>query len=522
MKKNFFKFAALMMAAATLVVACSDDKTEDGGKGGQNALGAPVVFLERQGATLNVEWEYVSGAKLYEVNANVIGEVDSEGTVTNYAEENVTALLESPKVTENLTETLTLNKGYVYEVQVVATAEGRENSEVGTATTMYYVAAMMYEGGELAALIAADVEEKAANDELEVSLLAGAEYSLESTLDLGLHSTKFVVKKWDETNKKYVEATAEDKRPIVVMGELGRLRTASGLQISGVNFDCTAQVLTPGDVDYGFITMSATYYPEREHMYGNLKIQSMVEPIVVANCNIKDLPSSFFIGGINAWGIESLTIDNCIIQARKEGGLVGNNYEFVNFMKANQTGEEGTTCAFAALRVFTIKNSTIYGLGDNGARFYRWTNQDNIGAGNGTLFASGDKTTQFVMTNTTLHGWSNQADNFAHTKLDVVEMHDNVLYNAYAFNKLIRQGTSSVDLTKTNPETNIAWSPYFYKDGEGAGVAGGDTEAALVTGVELKFTGTEPTELNLEDDVKGGQSFAYTCEKTLAGDPRWK
>lgn len=529
MKKNFFKFAALMMAAAAMVVSCTDDGPDGPNGGKEETPATPVVSAMRNGTDMTVTWNTDAAHEYYGIKVLEVGTVevvDKKPVTTPYAEAEYVTVYNNDKL-EFQQAKVKVEKGKVYAIYVTGyTAKGTP-SEAGEAECMYYVKPMQFETScELAKAIADDIEENdmVATDEIEVTLMEGVEYTFNSALDFAQHPTTFKVQANAEGGSyEDFDAAKGHKRPIVKFGAKGLLYTAAGLTIENVNFDCTEQEVTKPES--GFITMS----PQR---FTNLVLVSMnggndqsfylKSPIVVRNCNFKNMPAGFLAIGINSWSLDNITIDNCIMQFNSKVST-----EFICFNPGSAYGflygEEGAGEGMPAqtwrgqAREIEIKNTTIYNIGDAKARIYNGYNADmkrHFTVEEGF----------YKMTNVTLHSFSESYDNSFNNTAKVagfkVSLNNNVFYNVINISKL----NNGADISGTDPTTNVIYHKWRVDNGLSAWSLNGlgepnDSEAKLASLVEFQFTGTEPTALDLTDDVKGGQNFSYSAG---TGDPRWK
>ena len=547
MKKELLKtgrlLAALMVSAALVFTACDkDDTTPDGPDGpdgpSEQAPATPNVSAIRSGEEVTITWDSAVGIEYYTVDVINIGTVDEKGKPVPFEkEEDVKSILDKPIQTEWQKATATLEKGKAYEIYVTAYTANDTPSEPGSASCVYFVLPLQFEKScELSKAIADKIAELkiGEDEEMEVTLMEGVDYTLEAALDLGLHQTTFkVVGNAEGGLYEDFDAAKGHTRPIVTFEGAARLFTASGLVISDINFDCTnvAYENAKNTVDYGFITMSPNKHEARiisgvdgtttyKYHYLNEK-----HPIVVKNCDIKNMQSSFFASGQWQWAIDRITIENCLIQAdNSQNKLWGNNFEFIAFSTAGNKGttikEDGTTTEGwinfgGGVREFVVKKSTIYNIAEAGSsntRFYVWTNA-NAGKKYVPLFFDGKADSLIEMEETIIHGWSPSIDNFANNgAITKITFNKCIFYNCYALNKLNKQGAANLDAT--NVASNYIWNPYLVGTG-GAGAADSDAVFANIT--EFSFTGTTPSVLDFTQK-NGGQNFKYSVE---AGDPRW-
>lgn len=547
MKKEFLKtkqlLVAVMMAAAAMFVACdkSDDVVDepDGPSGGGDKveavqLQAPAFgeeYLKRLDntdgtASLEVNWGAVAHVSAYKVDVNLVAKFDETTNTLKAVEpaESKLSVTTDDLTTSTRTLTAPIEYGGKYAVSIVALGDGEEytDSEAVSAEYFYYIAPnLVAEGAELSAAVKAILDENADAAEVRVALLAGVEYKLDAELDFGRSKVRMFAGEYDDNG-----VLQESKsRALVTIGGEGIIYTAAGLEIVNVNFDCTGQKFTTSSKpNHGFITMSPVQHedmiaqpcgsePEKEN--GIIENYYLEDPIVVKNCNVKNIAGSFFSPGLNAWAIKEITAENCIFQFNSFGTGENSNdgAGFIDFYQAGGTYLRKNQVWRGACQNLNLKDCTIYNLGDARTYFYRWCNADckrHFSAEEGS----------FNMENVTIHGFTS-FDKFGNN-LGKVKGYLNVwtnclFYNCSMIDKLINGG----NVDGINPDTNHAgfdegWVAHDNKFNDVEGVFG--DSAAKYAKNDAKFTGSKPTELDLTDDAKGGQSFTYSV---AAGDPRW-
>ena len=549
MKKELLKakvlLVALMMVATTaMFVACDDaddvddDPTgqlpgDDENPGGDNPGGdnpgeqtgeplpAPAFDPETnlvrgagtETAQLTVSWGYVENASAYKVTATRVALV----TDTGLDEEPVSAY---DRETDRTSVSFEIKYGGKYAITIQALGgEGYANSEVVEAEYFWYVEPVTVEAGDLAQILPALLAETT-EAEPTFALVAGRDYQINSALDLGRHNV--VIKSLGEVGEGVYLDNGE--RATIVFGANGLLFTSAGLTLNGVNFDCTAQEITGSSKpNLGVINMSPVQYPEMvvaATAAGEFNTYYLGEALTITNCNFKNIKGSFFCPGNNAWSIAQMNIDGCIFQFNSyaTGTASADGAGFIDFYngvwESNGWFIGEAQQVRGALQYLVIKNSTIYNTGDARTYFYRWAQADvkrhfetEVGG--------------FTMENVTIHGfstWDKAGANTGKCSEFKYDWKNCVFYNMSMLDKLVGGG----DTSAINPENNHAgfdadWQATNNKD-EVVEVPFGDSAAKYATN-DASFTGSVPTELNLEDNAKGGQNFTYSVS---AGDPRWK
>lgn len=508
MKKELLKakvlLAAVMMAAATMFVAC-DKEEVDGGKNNQTSQ-PTNLRLERTGANLKVEWMAASGADRYEVTAFQVGTVDSEGNVTAYDEAEYVNY--AAKSTEWSETNFTIEKGYNYMIQVVATTEGMGDSEPLTATTKYYVAAMMYENGDLVKQIADDIKDKSAEEELEIRLIAGAQYVINEPLDFAKHAATFVVKTVNEDGS-YSDYKDGDSHPVITLGEFGTFRASDkGLTLNHLSVDCTA--FKPKDYEqYNLPGIIEGSVSETLGAAGDIVF---MEAVNVNDCYFKNVPGCFFSVGNAAftWAPKAVNVTNSIIQLDNDGGNWGDASVFSAYASNWTSG----------IKDIKITNSTIYNVKGNNhknrfVRFARNTLNNAFGAKDGS----------FVMENCTVvktftsKEFGNTTPNMAEY---AVTFNKNVLVDVYRINKFA-QGNNTRTFTN-----NICWRLGIYEQDSSDTINGaGELENDEINIVNLDGSnkiadpGFGDTVTPLDFNAENGYGNINLKSVEGQGDPRW-
>lgn len=565
MRKNDLKtrhlLGVVMFAAAMLFASC-DDLLQEEFQPGQGVTDAQLESPDMTKAKykvvsgkLQVTWPYVKGAGGYEISAVKTGFWDS--TLTDAAGNPAPAVVpiepaepvsmvavdetagEEPVYTVFVDgTTYSFPIEYLYEYKVSVRALGRKdlnNKDAIAAASgerflnrvgVEYIPVLRDEASgealetDLATLIPLLLgDDPEDSTPLKVVLEPGGKYVVNGPLDFGLHRIYFFAGVSDGAG----DYTYSDERALITMVNAvdddgkdvaGQLFTAAGLEITGINFDCTAMMELVKKPNHGFITMSPVQHASAVNTTsladaGNTYLCE--DPIIVKNCNIKNVPGSFFSPGLNAWAIEAITIDNCIVQVQSI--VTGDGAGFIDFYQGAGTYVDKTQTWRGMVRETTITNSTIYNIEDANTRFVRNCNADVK-----RHFANTNAL--FRMTNVTLHHFT-EYDQFANNPCKasdggkyIIDMNNCIFYDTYGLRRILNGGENS---NTSNPITNVIYS--IAKTG-----ADNSDSAYATIDDTLEYTGSELTELDLTDDLKGGQNFTYTWESdsTAEGDPRWK
>ena len=282
-------------------------------------------------------------------------------------------------------------------------------SEIGQFITNY----MLEHEADHQAAIAAD-----ANFEWAFDLERGAAYTLDTPAQTGLIPIR-------------LRGTL-GSRPVVTVGENGKLSPASGLKIKNVNFDCTSMT-SRALIEMDF---SRTDVPLTSK--GQMACTS---PIRIESCWVKELTTSLFNISDGAWGIDEFRMSDCLVQlncANKDqwhtfiNGWSGTGY--VN-------GAKGASWYGGILKTYVI-NSTIWNRypsasAGNKNYFIRFSNQSIdkcFGTYNG-VFDIKNSTLVRMMPN------KDFGNNIANKPAYVITFENSVFHDCYRLQKVKRGGT---------------------------------------------------------------------------------
>lgn len=144
-----------------------------------------------------------------------------------------------------------------------------------------------------------------------------------------------------------LRSTDKDNRPTVKVGASGGFMTQAGLKIKFINFDCSemtgAGFLTLSGEPSETISIKSLGYDKDEANQDGYIIN---KPVIIQECNIKNLQNSLLYGNKKPWTLRDFRITDCIVQMNNAGsnGVI------------NLYGATGT------IKDMTIKNSTFYNL----------------------------------------------------------------------------------------------------------------------------------------------------------------
>ena len=545
MKKMTLKMRLMggIVAFSMLLGGCAQgfDSDERFTNGVSNTkLEAPVLTAESFSLVLaadgseaiQVKWPVVMGAGGYRVSVDKVGVMEN-GSLVDI--DPIAVPLKGDQTTVEIdacSVTFPCEYGYQYAVTVQAMANkklGNSESPLGEpARYLYYTVPTPIPAG-------ADLYEAIQFDPADPTSRAiyvlepGATYTMSKPIDFCQHNVQIYPADYDAANNVYNMST---NRAIVQMKDIACFETAAGLQIKHVNFDCTE--LTLEKYSYGsdkasskwhyalFAGSSGDSYPSLNcvNFGANPKDGAaknftyfLNDPIIIENCNFKNVPRAFLGGGYNAWIINDFRINNCIIQV-KTVDEDANNVNFISWYKTCGAFEGGFgTNWLGGVRNLSITNSTIYNLfnPNSKVRFMRWGNKNSLK----DCFGSNEGS--FTMTNCTLYKMYSQAEWGNNTPQDdkyIITVTNNIFVDCARLNKLIGGGGVQ------KPMNNTGWVATPNGNEGNEMLSKSDVTNGIVVEEDPGFA--EPTALDLNDNEFGGQNFKATgAISSTIGDPRW-
>lgn len=529
MKKNFFKFAAIMMGVATMFVACTDD-----GEGVIEAvkLDTPVLgeFVRGAGdatATLSVTWNYVDNASGYVVNVVKTAQVTDAGMdetaqpvdgFTNYE-------------TERNRAEFTVEYGGQYAVSVVAAGNGKKytDSDAAEAVYFWYVAPTTVPAGDLATTLPALFG--AADEEVTFALVAGENYTLSKPVDFG--GRRVTVKSMANVGTADEPVIVENgAHAVVVYGQDGTFRTGNSLLLKNLSIDASAQVAADGSVTkpsylegrtsagWGIVEGStdAAALAAASQEAGGLQ-NYLLNNITIDGCYIKDVPCNLTHVGEYAWVFDVVNVTNSIIQLNNNGHY-GDATVFGTYGGGLQP-DGGTNWRVGAVRELKVENSTIYNIQKNSKnRMLRWNGN------NRSHHFVGDVAVSITFNNVTLSQVMT-AKEFANGTWNnkdwaTITFTNNVYRDCFrVLNKMNVRGCANV---VTN---NLGWCSGVDESGDAEGSKGDDESTieelggdAAVKWTSFTFGGNVNAQLDLTKE-NGGVNFKASAASATQGDPRW-
>ena len=457
--------------------------------------------------SVQVSWKVVPGASGYECYVAIVD--DPENPVVLIDE----VLDRCSIVFDRLEDTK-----YTVSVRTIGDAK-KDNSDAASASVYDYSTLVPAQKVPAGADIAAFVKENLimdATQEQAFELEPGATYTVSEPIDF---KTKAVTFRGDKVH-----------RPVVRFENIGCIMTAGALKVKFINFDCSDSDTQACKYVYGSSKETSRYwggvivlgdddfYPDyKSQNFGPKTDQGYVmpEPIIVQDCNFKNVRKAFIFGGYNAWVVKDFRINDCIIQlATIDEDSDRNN--FISF-SSNCGGYEGKFGSKwnGGVQNVSIRNSTIYNTRDpqKKVRFMRFSNKNVL------KNVLGSNVGSFTLTNCTLYKTFANCEFANNTPSDkgfVLKVTNNVFYDCARLNKL-NFGGCTID----GAMNNTGWIATPNGNEGGEMLSGSDLSNGIVVEEDPGFV--TPTELDLTDDEKGGQNFKATgVISSTIGDPRWK
>ena len=384
-----------------------------------------------------------------------------------------------------------------YEVSVKSLANEKLDNKEATSATVYAYSTLLPaktipEGQEIAKYIEENID-KNADGEQGFELLAGKTYHLNGTLNFGLKTVTF---RGDKVN-----------RPTVILGPDGEIETQAGLKLKFINFDCTQSTKE------AFLNLSAN--PSEEISIETLGYKKdgadrdgyvINNPIIIQECNLKNLNKSLLYGNKKAWSLRDFRIVDCIMQL---------NNEKSTFIRLDDASPNN-----GLIKSLTVKNNTFYNLLKNSSGYFiRYTNASNAqprkvfgNSGNSASFTIEYNTFSHVMSNKDL------ANNMPTVNTFTINLQYNIFYDVFRLYQML------VNNTKKNTAGNTIFGVWGgTPNGNDTGGRKDDNGNPYATLEDPEFVGPFEVEFDLTK-ANGGVNFTprgSIAVDNKAGDPRW-
>lgn len=346
-------------------------------------------------------------------------------------------------------------------------------------------------GSNLVDFVNANIKDT--DDEQAFELEAGANYTIDKELDFGRHKVTF---RGNKVNN-----------PIITFGIDGVIRTAAGLKIKWIKFDCTNQS------SKGVVECSSVAYPELETNKAGWpdKAYYLPDPIIFQDCWFKNVKMCLFFSGARAWALEDVRIDNCLVQLDNDGTKFG-DAAVVGTYSGTAYYRNDTQTWSSAIRNITIKNSTIYNLKDNSKNRLIRFQSNQLGRVFDTQTGGATLTNNTFVKIMSDKEFTNNTPNRAEY---TITFNGNICYDCWRLQKFM-QGNNVliVDIT-----TNTIWGLKNSVDATDKTRCATEENAFGYTTVDELNASLKELDLTKEN---GGVNFKASAPiSSTIGDPRW-
>ncbi len=425
--------------------------------------------------SIQVVWDVVHGAGGYECQVSIVDDPQNPQQIFNEIIDGTSFLFDKKEDTK-------------YEVSVRTLGnEKYNNKEASSAMTVAYstmIPAKVVPANvdDLVAFIKQNIED--VDTEQAFELEAGAVYEINSELDFG--------------EKQVTFRGSKVNRPKVIFGYDGVIRTAGGLKIKFINFDCGSQSSN------GVVEGSENPSPAMISTKGNAYY--LKNPVIFQECFFKNVTSCLFTPGRCTWAVEDVRVMDCIVQLDNDGKKFGNGAVISGYSDDHYF--EGGQQWRCGIRNITVKNSTIYNIKTNSKnRFIRFSNN-----GFSNYFATGNNGSATLENNTLCRVMTGKefANNTPNKKEYVIAFNNNICYDSWRLQKFIQGNcTKNVDMT-----TNTIWGVSNSVDNT--------DKSKYATEEDPLFSGEPYLQVLDLDKPNGGVDFkAGGAISSKVGDPRW-
>ncbi len=489
-------FAAIAIPVGLLLTSCArgfDEEETFASNVHDSQLASPELSKSSFSSVVNadgtesirVTWDVVPGAGGYYCHVDNVDDPANPVEVFDGEVDGVSFLFDKADDTK-------------YSVSVRTLGNEKLNNTAAPDPTVYAYSTMVEAqtipvGTDIAEFINSHLIDT--EDEQAFELEAGANYTLNSEVNFGTHKVTF------RGNKV--------RRPIVTIGYDGVIRTAAGLKIKWIKFDCTEQN-SRGAIECSSNPPASLEGPN----FGCPdKAYILKDPIIIQECWFKNIKWCLFFTGDHSWGCEDVRVDDCIVQMNNSG-----NWGDAAFICGYTNGgiyKDGATWN-GAVRNVTVKNSTIYNIVDNSKnRFIRFTN--SVRSKLSAVFDS-DYGNATLTNNTIVKVMSDKefANATPNSSAYSITSRGNIFYDSWRLQKFI-QGNNTVNSDCLT--SNTIWGLKNAVDATDKTKWATEENAFGFTDVEALNSSLKELDLTKEN---GGISFKPSgAISSTIGDPRW-
>lgn len=358
-KKEVMRSGLISLAICALLASCNQgfDNDESFSSGVSNSvLETPALdancftTLTNSDGTesVKVTWPVIYGANGYSVNVSRVDNPASPEKIIG------------DSIVDGCSVTFLKEEDTKYRITVLALGgkDGNTDSETGRYDySTYLPATLIPEGTDIADYINSNLPNSSSEEQV-FELKGGAEYTMNSLANFKMN--------------KVTLRGDKNSRAIIKVGENGGFMIHAGFKMKYINVDCTDMTAEGGVLGLGKLenaadsAMCASITTEAlgyKALGASQDGYVIVDPVVIQDCNFKNVTKSFLYGNKKNWSLYDFRITGCIVQLNNSGSsTVFNLYGASNGLIKN----------------FTIRNSTFYNIQENSsAYFLRYSNSSN-------------------------------------------------------------------------------------------------------------------------------------------------
>lgn len=390
-----------------------------------------------------------------------------------------------------------------YEVSVKTLGNSSLNNKDAAEATIFAYSTMIEAkiipaGSDIAQFVASNLQ--ASDEEQAFELEAGANYTLNEEVDF---QDNLITLRGNKVN-----------HPVVTMGSNGVIRTATGLKIKWINFDCAEQSNKGGVIEASANPPASASAEARGIVAGKnsnkpADVYIISEPIVIQDCAFKDVRCALFFTGDYAWSVKDIRVDNCVVQINNDGKAWKDAALFCTVPKTG-TSPSGGSFWNTSIKDITIKNSTFFNIAENlgsNNRFIRFGNKD---VDRSFPTADGSATFENVTFYKTFVD-KEFGNNTPNQNKYIINFNNNICFDIFRLQKFI-QNSCTINV---NQASNSIWCVTNEIDST-------DKSKWATEDPDMSFVGPCDQSLDFSKPNYGVNFKATSALSSTIGDPRWR
>lgn len=435
--------------------------------------------------SVQVSWEVVPGAGGYYCHVDNVDDPSNPVEIFDGTVDGTSFLFDKAEDTK-------------YSVSVKTLGNTKYNNKDASEATVFSYSTMVPaqlipNGSNIVDFVKDNIKET--SDEQAFELASGGSYTIDGEIDFGTHKVTF---RGDKLN-----------RPIVTMGYEGVIRTAAGLKVKWIKFDCTEQ--NSKGVFEGSSNPPATLESSNFPGFPD-KSYYLQAPIIIQDCMFKNVKYCLFYSGACAWALEDVRVDNCIVQLDNDGSF--GDAAVIGTYSGTAYYRDGSQTWSSAIRNITIKNSTIYNLKDNSKNRLIRFQSNQLGRVFDTQYGGATLTDNTFIKVMSDKEFANNTPNRAEY---TITFRNNICYDCWRLQKFI-QGNNPLNADCLT--SNTVWGLKNEVDATDKTRCATEENAFGYTDVEALNSALKPLDLTKDD---GGVNFKPSgAISSTIGDPRWR